>query len=264
MKKLILRSVVLFFVSLLLLTSCIDGRGNISQGQAFGIVRVVRDDNDSVKIKLLDVTVSDIPFYSIRFKEANDDNCFFVSYEYNEDLEANSIKNVEACGYLTVDIYDKIDVDKWLVSSVLSDTSKVLTDEAPLVEVLWNGDFAYLKGKIFLISTLQMSSDQKMNWDLSYDIDNMSSEEYGRRYYNVFLRSTIRTQSTYSKEKISVANAFEMKDYMETIAKKEKELGASAFKIRFNYLAEINENGQMKWDYQDTKDIPVVRILSEQ
>jgi hypothetical protein len=222
----------------------------------------VRFDSKTFK-NVLDVT-DEVSFYSNRFDEAYDGNCFYISYELDYDIPENSYENVEANGYYWVSIFDKIDVDRWSISSMLTDTSNVLTDEVALIDAVWDGAVTYLKGKAFIISSLQMPVDQEMYWNLSYDSDNMTTDEFGQKYYNVYLRSTIRRQGTKSKERVSVANAFEMKNYMEEVAKKEKELGHHTFKIRFNYPSVINEDGQITWDHQDARDFYVEQIIPEE
>ena len=258
MKRLILQRVVLFFVSLLLLTSCMGEGRNVQSGWTFGIVR-----SESGK-KLLDVNVSDIPFYSYRFKEASDGNCFFITFEIDFDKPENSYENIEKNGYFDISIDVKEDVPSWPVYSTLTSTTNVLPNEVPIVEAIWNGEYLYLNGKFIMHSVMLMPTDQRMTWDLSYDMDNMLTDD-GQRHYNVFLRSAIRgIEGTNSKETFSIVNAFDMKYYLETVAEKEKELGSSEFIIRFNYPSAIDEDGQITWDYKDTRDIMVELIIPKE
>jgi hypothetical protein len=116
---------------------------------------------------------------------------------------------------------------------------------------------------MIIVSAVEIPTDQKMAWIITYDSDNLVTEEMGQRYYNLFLRSTVRDPGTDSKDKVSVANAFEVKYLMEDIAKKEKALNSNLFRLRFNYPSAISANGQITWNRRETKDIPVDYILPE-
>ena len=252
MKKLVLQSVVCIFVSLLLLTSCIEEGGNVQDKQAFGIVRFDYETGKNV----LDVTNDDITIYSSRFQNDFDDNCFFVTYRIDYDDEQNSAKNVEAREYWNVSVYDHMPASRNYLASTI-DTSNVLPNEVPLEDAFvgMEGYIRYFKGKLFMFSTLRIPEDQKMDWHMSYDKDNMLSEEYGQRYYNLFLRSTIRVEETGSKVLVGIPNAFEIKRFFEEAAQKEKELGGSSFSLRFNYPTAIGEDGQITWGHQDMLDV---------
>jgi len=256
MEKFFLQKVGLFFASLFLLASCMGEGRNIVSGQAFGVVRF---DFKSGK-NLLDVSEIE-SFYHIRFQEpsAHDGDCFYVSYEIDYDAPENSYENIEANGFIIADIFDKADVDRWPLSSnpFASDTSKAMIDEMPIITPIWDGDFVYLKGLMFIISALEMPTDRTLYWHLTYDRDNAYSELNGQTIINLFLRATIRMAGTKSKDKTGVANAFEMNHFFTDFAEKVKESGGRTFKIRFNYPSEISDDGQIKWEYQDTKDIQI-------
>ena len=257
MKKLILQSVVWSFVAMLLLTSCMDKGRNVSSGLVFGVVR-----EDYMRgLNLLDVA-EDVSFYSSRFANDYDGDCFFVSYELDHDLPENSYESVEARGYYEVSIgAAKEKVDKWNVSVMLpADTLTSLPVELPLATAIFDGEIIYIKGKMFIISNLQKATYQRINWELKYDMDNMLTEERGQRYYNVFLRAT-EGQGTNSNENISFANAFEIKYFLKNVVQKEKESGSESFFIRFNYPSKINDDGKMTWEYQDTRGSIEVETL---
>ena len=258
MKRLNLQGIMLFFVSLLFLTSCLGEGPQVQPGRTCVVVRF---DMKSGK-NLLDVSETE-SFYSNQFDYASEGNCFFVSYEIDYDKEENSAANIEANGYILVDVYHKPEIDRWNVSAVLTDTSQVLMDEVVLNYAIMNGEFVYIKGIFFVNSALIMPADQQMYWNLSYDYDNMMSEEQGFRYYNVYLRASIRVASTKSKDGYIITNAFDMKNYLENVANKEKESGGTSFRIRFHYASEISEDGQIKWSSQDSNEIRIINIVPE-
>ena len=255
MKKIILQSVALFFVSLLLLTSCLGEGRNVESGSTVGVVRF---DFKSAR-NVLDVSAVDA-FYSSRFQMDNDGDCFSVDYEIDYDDPVNSPESIEANGYFTVKIFDRTSIPKGFIN-FLTDTSQAVTDELPLLSPVLNGESRYINGMFFIVSALQMPSDQKMDFHISYDMENMLTEEYVDRYYNVFMRATVFTAGRDSKENTAVRNAFPLKYLFEYIARKEKESGGKTFNLRFNYPSEISEDGQIKWQHQDLNYIPVDHIL---
>ena len=266
MKRLNFKGVVLFFVSLLLFASCLGEGRNVQSGSTYGVTRY-----DYLKgINLLDVTETE-SFYSIRFNLSEggiivpiDDACFLVSYELDYDLPENSTESVVANGYYTVTIYDRLELDKLQIFSSLGDTSKALTNEVAIVNPIVDNYFTYIKGKSFVVSTVEVPSDQKMNWSLSYDYNNMVSTEGSATYCDVYLRATIRGYAgTNLKDKISFANAFDMEYYLKAATNKVNELGKSEFKLRFYYPSIINDEGQITWGAQYSQDLYVSSFISE-
>ena len=257
MKKFILKNVVLFFVTLLLITSCMGEGKSVESGQTFGVVRF----DYKTSYNLLDVSDYE-SLYSIRFQttEINDGDCYLVAFEIDHGIPENSLESVNANGFLSVTIIDKAPIERWAVSPLLTDTSKVMTNEVAITSSTLN--WQYVKGIFFTVSSLEIPSNQTMNWNLSYDMDNTLTEEHGQKFYNVFLRTTIRSQGTFAKEAIVVANAFNMNYYLKSIAKEVKETGGKSIILRINYPSEISKDEQITWKYEAI-DIPVEYILPE-
>ena len=252
MKKLILQRVVFIFVSLFLLMSCMEEGPNTHDGFAFGIVRFDMKSGENV----LDIN-DEVNLYASRFSFDNDGDCFFVTYLINYDDEANSFEKIEANGFVKVSIFDKLDVNRYYLATTI-DTTNVLPGEVPLEAAFWdmNGYIRYFQNKLFMFSVLQIPTDQKMDFHMSYDIENMVTEQYGKRYYNLFLRSTILDkEGTSSKDMVVIPNAFEIRNFLMEAARKEKESGTNlTFSIRLNYPTVIRDNGVMTWAHQDLVD----------
>ena len=257
MKRLYLQGVIMLFVSFLMLTSCSESdKQKPQEGSTFGIVRF---DFQSSKL-LLDVSNSD-SFYANLFAMTKDDDCFWVSYILDYDREENNGEKLAANGYYTVSITDKTDVDLWRMSSYFSDPSEPLYDEVEIYDPMWEGDYAYIKGKLFMFSLINIPSDQNMNWELSYDQDNLSTDEYTQSFYNVYLRATKRNEGIRSKSIVTIPNAFDVNDYMRMVATKEKELGKSVLRLRVHYPSAISESGQITWASKDSKEFLLSDIL---
>ena len=254
-----LQYVVLFFSSLLMVSSCMTGEGgNKWSGPAFGVVGISNKTFENV----LEIDES-TSLYNIRFANKYPGDCFYVYIELDYDAPENSYENVTAKGYFTVNIVDMDDVAEGRVSYSLTDTSQVLPNEVPLLEGILEGEiYNYVKGLVFFASGIEMPSDQQMTWGLSYNSLDIVKEEGGLRYYDVFLRATVRSAGSKSPEKRGVVNAFNLKSYLEMVAQREKTLGSANFKLRINYASDI-KNETITWKQQESKDISVAWILSE-
>jgi hypothetical protein len=78
----------------------------------------------------------------------------------------------------------------------------------------------------------------------------------------LFLRATLIPDSS-TDEKKGFYNVFEMEEFLEDVARTEKEIGGSSFKLRFNYPSKI-EDGIITWESQNsTNPIYVQDILPE-
>ena len=259
MKKIILQHVVLLFVSLMLLSSCMGEGRNVESGGTFGVVRF---DYEKAGKNVLDVT-DDIALYHIFLETAYEGNCYWVVYEIDYDKPENSYESLIANGYLTVDILEKAQIERWTVVPTLTDTSSAITNEVALLSPMLsystssNPEWFYLKGILCITSSLNIPTDQKMYWSLSFDRDNMITISENTQYFDVFLRSSVRSQGSFSKGDVFISNAFDMRDYLKEAANKVKEAGGTLFKLRINYPSLIDENGQLKWSSQATGDIPV-------
>jgi hypothetical protein len=258
MKKLNFKYGVLFFISLLLFVSCMGETGNKESGYAVGVVRM----EDKALINVLDVDEY-TSFYSILFANTTPGACFHIYYELDYDLPENSYESVLSKGYYTISVIDKVELDRWEMVYHLSDTSQVMQDEVVLIEPISSGDFAYIKGMAFFCTLLEMPAEQKMYWTLSCDIQNyMQEEDGGQRYYDVFLRATVKIPSTKSSDRTGIINAYNMQYYLERIAQDEHSRGSNSFKIRFNYVSDIKDE-KITWKQQESLPINIETILPE-
>jgi len=255
MKKLNLQRVIMCFVSLLLFVSCWEGGANKESGYAVGVVRL----NETIFANVLDVSEYE-SFYSSLFANSYPGACFQVYYELDYDDPDNTYENVVANGFYKVIIIDKYELDRFDMAYSLTDTTKALADEVAIEDPILSGDLAYVKGMGFFYSILEIPAEQKMNWILSCDLQNIAKEENGQRYYDVFLRSTVYQSSSKSPENTGVLNAYNMKYYLEMVAHEVKSLGNTTFKLRFNYVSKI-EDEILTWSQQESTDISVDYII---
>ena len=256
MKKLNLQYVIMFVVSLLLFVSCIGETPRKEVGNAFGVVR-----EKTFMQNVFDIS-DGVTLYSSWFANMDPGTCLHIFYEIDYDLPANSPESVEANGYYQVSVFNYQIIDDYPMSFFVTDTTEVWNEEVAHVKAVLDGGWYYVNGMFFICNVLNIPVDQEMYWNLSCDIENYVTEENGKRYYDVFLRSAINESGAASTVDVDIVNAFDMKYYLEKIAREEKQLGHESFKLRFNYVSNIKD-GQLTWSQQETNDIRVTHIIPE-
>ncbi|MDR2040784.1 MAG: hypothetical protein LBP98_00500 [Tannerella sp.] len=247
-------SAVLWITSMTLFTSCLEGGRNTVSDTTIGIVRF---DTKTFR-NVLDVYGG--TFYAPQFETMQEGACCIVVYELDFNAPENDATLLQANGYYTVTISYKEDIDKYTLSSIVTDTTTVLTDETAVMDPTYNL-LAYLKGVLFMAHQLKKGSDQRDLWHLSYDPQATITEESGRQIYNVYLRATVRVSSIKTQEDGYDLCAYDMKYFLESAAQNAKNAGSSVFNIRFNYVSEIGEE-TLAWKYKDI-EMNVTDILQE-
>lgn len=231
--------------AMMMLVSCLKGGSNSMKGTTVGVIRVDSKTNK----KVLDNPLGYGPFYSIAFQDLKENACVIVAYELNQDEAENASNIVKKNGYYTIHVKDKAELDRYMLRKFSDpetpDTAKILEKEVPILNPNYQL-FGYVNGYMFVGHVLKQPADQKYDWFLSYNPENMVKEEAGDRIYDVFLRSQIKVPSKKSETDMMVANAYYMKDYLEKIARDENGKGTSRFFLRFNYVSSV-KNGKLTW-----------------
>ena len=257
MKKFNLKYVISFFVALLLLSSCLGNQRNVIQSSTFGVMRYDYEKQRYV----LDVS-EDESCYHIQFQTASEDDCFWIYYELDYESPENTLENVmDSKGNMTynVSLIDKKPVDLGSVYYAV-DTSSVKPGEVAIIDPMYDGVLAYIRGKMFIVSTMNIPDNQDMWWELSFDFNNLVTEVGGRRYYDLYLRSTIKDKGTKTPEERMIAISFDMFTYLKSVVQKEKELSGEDFRLRIHYPSAISEEGEITWKYKESQSIPVSLI----
>ena len=255
MKKTNLQNVSVFFVSLLLFVSCIGEGRNAEVNETVCVVSA----------KDIFTNVLDLPdgrsFYSSIFANKTPGDCFWIYYELDHDDPLNSDESVLVNGYYQISLLAYDEIKSYGISYEVTDTTTVLNGEVAILEAIANEWYSYVKGMFFVVSALNIPSDQEVYWDLSCDMDNVVAEEYlGQRVYNVYLRSQVYSSSTESSKDVGMYNAFNMRFFLEKVAQEEKKLGRSSFKLCFNYVSEIKDE-KLTWAKQYSSNILVDYIF---
>lgn len=249
MKKLFLLFNSMLF-SIICLTSCLEGN-NETTGQALGVFSAYGGKNFNP------VFISNVGnVYSPNMSSLmEDERCYFITYKFQSDLPENSAAMVAANGYATVTILDRQELDGYPLMSYRSDTSTVLLDETPLISGYVSGGISYVPGYLFLQHSVRQASDARLDWEMSYDYSTTPTIESGMRYYDVFLRATIKVEGTKSAEDVSYLNAYHVDNFLTNAAYNEKaylensgsyNANSSKFTLRINYVSAINDT-QITW-----------------
>ncbi|MDR0699934.1 MAG: hypothetical protein LBG28_12100 [Tannerella sp.] len=192
--------------------------------------------------------------------------CWYFQITYNSDLPENSPEMVEINGYYTVSIYPIAKADKYYAAPYLTDTSEVMTNELPVSEILYNNALVgYAEGYLFITHVVNHEADLRLDWNISYDSDDMITEENGVRNYNLFIRAVKSTTGDDGKSGTNQShfNAYQLKDFLDKAARNERdEAGINAtITIKFNYVSEIKES-EIIWK-STTAGVPAALFVSD-
>jgi hypothetical protein len=201
--------------------------------------------------------------------EINEFYYFYYTIDY--DLPENSTEMLNVNGYYTVTITPVTEAaNKYSSAPVLTDTSRVMTGEIPVLDALYAEGFGYAEGYLCIMHIVSHEKDLTVQWDMSYDGDReIMSEVSGKRYYNLFLRATA-PGSDEEKTKTETAhfNTYYLRTFLEGAAMDEKNRlgssyvpGSSVFLVKFNYVSEIRED-KIIWSYKSA-EFPINMFIAE-
>ncbi len=266
--KRIICFLAIFVVGLGYLTSCMEG-GNVQEGVAYGVLGWGK--NGSVVLKTSGGNLYSPFLKNKEFEgELEMDKCYGMYYSLNGDLPENAPAVVELNGYYTVTIIQYGQIPDYYLQPYLADTSYIFPNEEPLVKGYEGGD--YTSGYFFIAHTAYLPKDWDLSWNISYDPHLMMPTEVGgRRYYDLFLRATIRKEGDEkTKINLSFLNAYYFGDYLREAANREREIlgnlyssSASKFTLRFNYVSSLDRStGKITWK-SDEQELFVASFLDQ-
>jgi hypothetical protein len=193
---------------------------------------------------------------------------WYFQITYDQDLPENSPEMVYINGYYTASIYPLVKADKYSAIPYLTDTSEVMTNELPVSEILYvsnEAPYGYAEGYLFITHLVSHEQNLELNWNVSYDRDDMITEVNGVRYYNLFIRAT---KSANGEEGASTTNllhfnTYQLSDFFDVAARNERDKTDinAAFTVKINYVSEIKES-EIIWN-STTTSFPVSLFVSE-
>ena len=136
-------------------------------------------------------------------------------------------------------------MDLWPVDKNWTDTTVVLKDEM-LTKAITGRDF-YIRGRLFLWSTHTVVENQKDSFMISYNPENLYTQEDGKRIYNLYLRAIARIEVGEGEElpkgqQLNQVNAFSVEEFYNMVSALEEEKGSNTFSIAINYASAFNKD----------------------
>lgn len=238
------------------LTSCLDKGKDESTGYVVGVL----DRDEANGFYTLSITDTSYVVYCPEFEEEvarhnmEAGGCYYVVYSKDNTLPENASHKVLENGYITASLIDYKMAAKYNLSESFIDTSVVLTDEMPVLDVKPSDQvFGYADGYLFMTHKISAQEGYTFDWFLSYNEETMMpTEADNKNYYNLFLRATIAGRDDTRTDTVEhlPLNAYYLKDYLMEAAIKEKEAlildsvynEASTFTVRINYVSGITED----------------------
>ena len=142
----------------------------------------------------------------------NNGDCFLIQYSF--DSAAPELQNSDS---LSIELIENpVPVDLWPVDKNWTDTTVVLKDEM-LTKAITGRDF-YIRGRLFLWSTHTVVENQKDSFMISYNPENLYTQEDGKRIYNLYLRAIARIEVGEGEElpkgqQLNLVNAFSVEEF---------------------------------------------------
>ncbi|MDR1406844.1 MAG: hypothetical protein LBJ23_02200 [Tannerella sp.] len=240
-----------------MLSSCLEGGGNMTSGGAIGVVRF-----DAKTFRnVFDISAYE-SFYSLTFDNSEDGTCWYIYYELDYENPENTAARIADNGYYTVTVLSKEQIIKYNVLPEADTSSVALPNEMPVIAPV-AGIGGYVKGILFVEHYVKSAVDQKTDWRLSYDWEHPSVSEGGENIYEVYLRAVVLSDGAKTSEERSEICAYAMNTFLENAAQQEKSLGKDKVSLRFNYVSEIKEDGTAVWQKVDKFDLGVQVIIPE-
>lgn len=238
MKKLKCLGVVA--MATVLLTSCLEGGENSASGGFFGILSY----ESSVAKNLFFVSDQDYGYYIPAL--ANDPNfmgdneAVYAYITVNRDSPENA--DIQSKGYYTATVdpgYVKF--DKYPVSSVLTDTTKALTNELTLSEAV---PYNIVKNFFIMACVVpKVVNGQKNSYELSYNGAEGPKEVNGNRVYDFYVRMVkIEDGKGATSQNAQDYVYFNSQSMLKNLMNVEKMEGAENFNFRLNYAKTFNED----------------------
>ena len=250
-------------------TSCLE-TNNVTEGQGVGVLEYNNGSYLILKSNMGDLYANNLEALVLD-GNMTIGNCYHFAYRHDADLPENSPAMIELYEFETISLLEYIELPKYYSSGVLTDISTALDDEVPLLDV-YNSGNPYIDNYFFIRHIVNQQSDLELNWNLTYDYENIVTEVNGVRYYDIYVRATaINSTNKTSKAETVHLNAYNIGTYMINIAVREKSIlggsynpSTSRFNLRFNYVSAINEETrEITWSNKVITDIYLSPFLYE-
>ncbi len=209
--------------------------------------------NDTTHIMVASTSYGKL--YATTFSSYSAGKCLLVDFSYQPKQYGNS--KVGENGYYTVSVVGTTAVDQYTALSSLSDTTKLLSNELPVVAPVYSGYahyFTCLEGFLFFPSVYLTTLAQTSSWQLSYSTT-AKNESVGS-VYNFYLRSSASAapDSAATDTLLLDVNAFNINDFITKAG-----ITADEFYARIHYVYRINASDSSDFTWRETDPILIKR-----
>lgn len=166
-------------------------------------------------------------------------DCFLIEYSFDaadSELQGSDSLSIELEG-------QPVSVSLWPLDNNMTDTLAVLDGEVLTKSLL--GRKAYIAGRLFLWSNHTEVQSQQDSFMISYDPENMYTEEDGERIYNLYLRAVKKATVTENDEttvSVLATNAFLIEEFFDKAKEKEAERGETELSVAIHYVSAYNKD----------------------
>ncbi|MCS2891919.1 hypothetical protein NXY11_14840 [Parabacteroides faecis] len=183
-------------------------------------------------------------------------DCFLIQYSF--DSSAPELQNSDS---LSIELIENpTPVDLWPLDEHWTDTTVVLQDEM-LTKAITGRKF-YIKGRLFLWSTHTVIENQKDSFMMSYNPENLYTQEDGKRIYNLYLRAITKIEAEEGEQpkgqQLNLVNAFNVEEFYNMAKALEEEKGSDTLSIAINYASAFNKDTTACiWDRTEPVKYPI-------
>ena len=195
--------------------------------------------------------------------------CYSIEIKIDYKLPENATNVINANGYMTVTLLkDPESVPQFELNPFLTDITTILPGEIPLQRINPHGG---MTNYLFMEQDLHHASDVELEWIVSYDPSMMPKEEYGKRYYDIYIRATVARDSQQPKSTIKRLTAYYMGSYLRDAAIQEQYYltsinnytPSSTFTIRYHYVTGLDMAENRVFWANGTLEAPIYIFLED-
>ncbi|MDR0429556.1 MAG: hypothetical protein LBH58_03640 [Tannerellaceae bacterium] len=251
MKKVLLIS--LLISSVLMLSSCLDGTDSHENHMVyFGFVEIDMKAGGNV----IYFNDKDYPLYSPTLSQKiSDGECCLVQFS----IKSEDNPSVATTGYYKIQETGYYLVNKGIVMPIKTDTAILKENELAMADLAFNN---YVKGYLFINSYHEaMLTDQKNQYELSYNMEQEPVLENTKNVYQLYLRANKSEDGKSPNSNQIIPNAYEVKRFFDNISYKEKNKGNSEFYFKVHYIKSFKDDTIPQWK---TTEIQIVNIPKDE
>lgn len=195
-------------------------------------------------------------------------DCILVSFIYDTKTEGNDYTSVSTNGYSVVTLEGMSKVSQSFASMSTDTTKLEYSSEFVLTSAiasLYSNYLAYINEEyLFITSKFSGLKDQKSKFQLYLDPYQTSTTDSSveGNVYKAYLRAYVEEEGTSPKGDYYQINAFNVKNQLYEINRREENLGKEYYTLKIYYVSKIEgegEEAELTWKSDLTPRFPVIK-----